>query len=91
MNKQEQIEKMATILACGRCGQPSWDCPEDEDLKRYVKEAAKPTASLLASKGYIDGADFVEWLKSSRFMKPYCMGISMVTLNDALQEYLKGE
>lgn len=60
---QEQIEKMATILACGNCGRCSWDCPEDEGLKCYVKEAAKPTASLLANKGYINGTDFVEWLK----------------------------
>lgn len=97
MNKQEQIEKMTTMIACGNCGRCSWDCPEDCDGKCYVKEGSKPTANLLVSKGYINGADFVEWLKKSKYVKPYmddvdyCFGINVERLDEALQEYLKGE
>ena len=92
-SRQEQIEKMVTILACGRCGQLSWDCPEDEGLKCYGKEEARPTATLLVSKGYINGADFVEWLKTKFLYLINEAGhvVDIRTLDEALQEYLKGE
>lgn len=94
MNKQEQIEKLATALACGNCGQPSWDCPEDEGLKCYVKEASKPKATLLVNNGYINGVDFVEWLKS-KYADLYYLDtfnrMDVFDIAEALQEYMKGE
>lgn len=93
MNKQEQIEKMAIAMCkdpvgcdfCHHCFKGEFDCDEHMFAENAVEE------------GYINGADFVEWLKSSRFVKPYmddidyCMGIDIEVLAEALQEYLKGE
>ena len=103
MDKQEQIEKMATIIACGDCGCASWDCPNDEGIKCYAKEKAKSTANLLVRNGYINGADFVEWLKSRDISsKDYphlevalCFDDTREELtnfiDEALNAYLKGE
>ena len=63
LNKQERIEEISTIIACGSCGQSSWDCPEDTGLKCYGKESAKSPATLLANRGYIKGTDLVDYLK----------------------------
>lgn len=91
MNKQEQIEKMKKAM----CYKPSCKkCTYFKDKHCYYYAG---DAKRLIEAGYINGADFVDWLKSSRFVKPYmddmdyCMGIDIEVLAEALQEYLKGE
>lgn len=99
MNKQEQIEKMAKAInettfsgdgfVIGRRKKGTLEIEDKTDTRLVSK--------WLIERGYINGADFVEWLKSSRFVKPYmddidyCMGIDVEVLAEALQEYLKGE
>lgn len=76
MNKQEQIEKMSEIL--------------HKDLG--IGTTAEITAKTLFLKGYINGADFVKWLKS-RFdhWKGVAISIRIDDIEKLLQEYLKGE
>ena len=86
MNKQA-IEKMATIIACGDCGCASWDCPNDEGIKCYAKEKAKSTANLLVRNGYINGADFVEWLCKEFSSNGDFISADKEAILEALQEY----
>lgn len=78
MNKQQQIEKMAIDIV--------------SDI--LLECTAQETAEHLIGKGYINGADFVEWLKH-RYTYDHWKGarvtISFEQLSEALQEYLKGE
>lgn len=60
MNKQEQIEKLATALACGNCGQCSWDCPEDKGAECGLKFDMKLIASKLIRAGYGDIKQYQE-------------------------------
>lgn len=81
MNKQEQIEKMSEIL--------------HKDLG--IGATAEITAKTLFLKGYINGADFVEFLKSQQELEPpydddcLCGYVDVDKLDEYLQEYLKGE
>lgn len=90
MNKQEQIEKMIDVMV------DSEDCIKAMYGKRLDTDY-RVVANTFVEAGYINGADFVEWLKSSRFVKPYmddidyCIGIDVEVLAKALKEYLKGE
>lgn len=84
MNR-EQIEKM-TIAMCDE-DSCRHSCPAYEDdgtCNYYKKEALR-----LANKGYINGADFVEWLKDN--WNIVARDIVIESLTEALQEYLKGE
>lgn len=104
MNKQEIKERIISTVkeAIGdniyfEQNDDKWDeCNAIIDVNG-VDHIAEQSAEELIKAGYINGVDFVEWLKSSRFVKPYmddidyCMGIDIEVLAEALQEYLKGE
>ena len=90
MNKQEQIEKMANCISVATeyaseiCG-----TPQANNMSR--KELA--AEALILFEGYINGADFVEWLKN-RYREdklPDALIMSETNLDEALQEYLKGD
>lgn len=101
MKRQEQIEKMARLICeddipygdeedkikCKDCC-----CYKNKHCTLYQNEATN-----FVNAGYINDADFVEWLKNSRFVKPYmddvdyCMGVDVEKFTEALQEYLKDE
>ncbi len=99
MNKQKQIEKMAEIMCkdpvgcefCNHCFRGEFDCIEYMFAENAVEA------------GYINGADFVEWLKSRVISNRDYPHLAVALLCDdmreelsefidkALQEYLKGE
>lgn len=88
MNKQEQIEKMAQE---GRDNLIATNYQGKTDIERLCK--------ALYHAGYINGADFVEWLKEKYGDLFYEIVLretgypyrEQVDLDKALQEYLKGE
>lgn len=102
MNKQEQIEKM-TRLICED------DTPYgDEEDKIECKDCCcykdkrctlyQDTATSITNAGYINGTDFVEWLKNKgdhfsceTDSEIEWNAIDVEDLPDLLQEYLKGE
>lgn len=96
MNKKEQIEKMAKAInettfsgdgfVIGRSKKGTLEIEDKTDTRLVAK--------WIIERGYINGADFVEWLKN-RFTYDHWKGVTVhISLNDldeALQEYLKGE
>lgn len=92
MDKQEQIEKMAQQ---GRDELIAGNYQGKNDIERLCK--------ALHRIGYIDGADFVEWLKSRVITNKVYPHLAVALLSNdtreelaefidtALQEYLKGE
>lgn len=84
MNKQEQIEKMAKVI--------SNSC----DREGIAKRCPERIAFALAEAGYVNGADFVEWLKN-KYKAEYdrwkgvAISIRIDDIEELLQEYLKGE
>lgn len=88
MNKQEQVEKMQSIALMAidiSIGDNDYAGSEDKE------EAAQYVAEDLQEAGYINGADFVEWLKHSGFVTPCSESIVTWELDEALQEYLKDD
>lgn len=91
MKKQEQIERIESILTDVLC-QKSKDV--NEFVSMQSRDIALQGAKALTNKGYINGADFVEWLKDKWSLKFEWHNMTCVSagdLNEALQEYLKGE
>lgn len=93
MNKQEQIEKMAKAInettfsgdgfVIGRRKKGTLEI-EDKTDSRLV-------AKWLIERGYINGADFVEWMKSKYdHWKGVAISVRIDDIEDLLQEYLKG-
>lgn len=84
MDKQEQIEKMYEDI-------PSFV----GDKYRYgaCVHHRELLAEALVNAGYINGADFVEWLKKDIEGKHWLGYVQIIKnyLDKALQEYLKGE
>lgn len=80
MNKQEQIEKMAQE---GRDNLIATNYQGKTDIERLCK--------ALYHAGYINGADFVEWLKEKCQYDGHTVGVWQNNLDGLLQEYLKGE
>lgn len=95
MNKQEQIEKMARMICeddtpygdeedkvnCNEC-----PCYKNKQCELYQREATS-----FVEAGYINGADFVEWLKH-KTLDPICRAkMENFMFDSLLQEYLKGE
>lgn len=60
MNKQEQIEKMVNAI-------PDHIVKGDFIRSSYITFSPhrRAIAEVLVDKGYINGADFVEWLKEN--------------------------
>ena len=96
MDKQETREKIITTVKEAIGNNASF---EGEMLvlgSNDVDHIAEESADELVSKGYINGADFVEWLKESKYAKSYntdidyheCECIEVGMLDRALQEYL---
>lgn len=62
-----------------------------------VDHIAEESADELILAGYINGADFVEWLREKGYghlyhhNSQYMSGVGLVDVETALQEYLKGE
>lgn len=98
MNKQEQIEKMVRMICeddtpygdeedkvnCNEC-----PCYKNKQCELYQREATS-----FVEAGYINGADFVEWLKKEIKEAEFLEGKKVRTkmlVDKALQEYLKGE
>lgn len=99
MNKQEQIEKMTAVLSCDRCTcvdgtTISNKCPEMSErnfIPCKFKDTIRMVATILTEAGYINGADFVEWLKH-KTLDPICRAkMENFMFDSLLQEYLKGE
>lgn len=90
MNKQEQIEKMARDM-CDGCSDAHKIPPECKPSNHCL---IFHNVEHAVEAGYINGADFVEWLKH-RYTYDHWKGarvtISFEQLSEALQEYLKGE
>lgn len=80
MNKQEQIEKMAQE---GRDNLIATNYQDKTDIERLCK--------ALYHAGYINGADFVEWLKEKCTFDGHRLAFDKDEFDTALQEYLKGE
>lgn len=102
MNKQEQIEKMTAVLSCDRCTcvdgtTISNKCPEMSErnfIPCKFKDTIRMVATILTEAGYINGADFVEWLEKVIEKEEFLEGKKVKTktlIDKALQEYLKGE
>lgn len=90
MNKQEQIEKMAKeTQGCEYDDRNCEDCwqKQQNECTYYI------VAKSLVGSGYINGADFVEWLKENAVSMTAhgAEYIAVGRLAEALQEYLKGE
>lgn len=91
MNRQEQIEKMANDMV----GEIDYDVNyySDDNYSEVIIDY-KTTAKNIVEKGYINGADFVEWLKS-KYADLYYLDTfnrqDIFEIDQALQEYLKGE
>lgn len=103
MNKQEQIEKMTRMICeddtpygdeedkvnCNEC-----PCYKNKQCELYQK-----TATSLVKAGYINGADFVSkvaWELADKIVwenhgRIFDLEEINQILNEALQEYLKGE
>lgn len=96
MDREEVREKIISTVkeAIGNNASYSGDMAvlDSNDVDHIAEESA----DALIEAGYINGVDFVEWLKHSCFVKPYmddvdyCMGVDIGKLAEALQEY-KGE
>lgn len=86
MNKQEQIEKMAKNMSHKESICRQSDCNKCSYAKRFCP--LKHNAKVLVEAGYINGADFVEWLKKHPYFGMLCPNPEY---EEALQEYLKGE
>ena len=92
MNKQEQKRKLSQVI-CGNC---------DGNARTLC---SCPQVSRILQAGYINGADFVEWLKTRLKQEQgnasnvpshawdICKGLQRAIdiIDEALQEYLKGE
>lgn len=89
MKKQEQIKKITKDLE----GIILYD--EVLKINYNIDEVdIEETAKNLVANGYINGADFVEWLEKKYGRLFYEVGYAyreQADLNKALQEYLKGE
>lgn len=95
MKKQEQIEKMAKAInettfsgdgfVIGRSKKGTLEIEDKTDTRLVAK--------WLIERGYINGADFVEWLKENAVSMTAhgAEYIAVGRLAEALQEYLKGE
>lgn len=88
-HKQEQIEKMAKAM-CEGCSDAHKIPPECNPRPACC---VWENAARAINAGYINGADFVEWLKENAVVLAVHKDeyISVRRLNEALQEYLKGE
>ena len=104
MNKQEQIEKMARVMCEGDT--PYGDegdkinCNECPCYKNKQCELYQKTVTSLMQAGYINGADFVKVLKAKMHednIEQLCQDGAVDEeyifdcIDEALQEYLKGE
>lgn len=95
MNKQEQIEKMVRLICdddtpygdeedkinCNEC-----PCYKNKQCELYQREATS-----FVEAGYINGTDFVEWLKEKCRYDGNKVCVWRKNLDGLLQEYLKGE
>lgn len=86
MNKQEQIEKIKH-LAWLRIREvyAGGDTVEEE----YADDAAKWVAELLTEEGYINGKDFVRFLKNKCHFDGHNVSIFKDEFDELLKEYLK--
>lgn len=85
MNKQEQIEKIDEVLS------DSLYYNLDDDGRPYYEFDKFEVVDNLIKAGYINGADFVEWLKKNFIVATWDRKGNKVKLAEALQEYTKGE
>lgn len=83
---QKQIEKMIDVMC------DSEDCIKAMNGGRLDTDY-RVVAKTFIEAGYINGADFVEWLKERWSLNFECHNMTCVSagdLDEALQEYLKG-
>lgn len=99
MNMQEQIEKMAKILQDGELDyqRGKFDRKEfSSDVVVNIGLQRLAGSKALIKAGYINGTDFVEWLKN-KYKAEYdrwkgvAISIRIDDIDELLQEYLKGE
>lgn len=91
MNKQEQIEKMARDMSVNESLCRQYDCDHCPYFPQFCWR--KEDAERLIQAGYINGADFVEFVlnKVTQAWIEKRVLLGFKDLKSLLQEYLKGE